>query len=178
MNIDWSKAPEGATHFSEGNPRNGKYPAWWRPVSKCDDLFECWAVGTSFGCEAWQPGPFHLPEKAIKREWTGKGLPPIGPVCEFRSDNRFQWCKAEVVYKSDWVIVVRGKCSKEESVEIAIDVAVGSEQFFRPIRMPEQIAAEEREKKIKDELNELWDADTRRNDFIEAVYRLIVKEAQ
>ena len=83
MNIDWSKAPEGATHFSDGNPRNGKYPAWWRPISKRDDLFECWAVGTSFGCEIWQPGPFHLPENAVKREWTGEGLPPVGVVCEW-----------------------------------------------------------------------------------------------
>lgn len=138
MDIDWNKAPEGATHFSEGNPRNGTYPAWWRPISKREGLFECWAIGTSFGCEIWQPGPFHLPEKAVKRKWAGEGLPPVGTVCEWKEKTGFSWVKATVLLITEKSVVMQ----REDGFEWQM---ITARTVFRPIKSPEQIAAEKYE---------------------------------
>lgn len=148
MSIDWSKAPEGATHFSEGNPRSGKYPAWWRPCQEHAKQFECWAIGTSYRCEKWQPGPFFLPDNAVKREWTGEGLPPVGTVCEFASlgVHAATWRKVEILAHfmgNSTMVAVYVPVEGDRACDQAIA------QCFRPIRTPEQIAAEEREKVIK-----------------------------
>jgi hypothetical protein len=151
MNIDWNDAPEGATHFSPGNKDRSKYQAWWKPIAPGSSKYQCWAVGTSFGCGGWQPGPFGLPENAVKREWTGEGLPPVGTVCEYL----WQW--------SDKIVYVRVKVLSHDEERAQFRViqggGIGSLRecnqrledglpMFRPIRTPEQIAAEERLKAI------------------------------
>jgi hypothetical protein len=70
--------------------------------------------------------------------WTGEGLPPTGTVCE-RNIARQAWCSTEIV------AVAR------EGDAVAFEDASGQKGWsscsssFRPIRTPEQIAAEERE---------------------------------
>lgn len=70
--------------------------------------------------------------------WTGEGLPPVGTVCEVKGcmSHYLQWNKVTV-------FAVRGKT-------VFFDMEDGrwgqtASHEFRPIRTPEQIAAEERE---------------------------------
>lgn len=94
-----------------------------------------------------------------KAEWSGEGLPPVGTVCEFRIPEEFdgvspwrpelrQGNRVEIIYRYDTGV--------SEVAVFKFDVAVGflveqaSAGCFRPIRTPEQIAADEREKSILD----------------------------
>lgn len=85
----------------------------------------------------------HLSKGAIKSaEWDGKGLPPVGCVCEYYDDKHSdKWIKVIVNYSSEWGVVVE-----------SIDVAKGTELFFnffenkkfRKLETPEQKAERER----------------------------------
>ena len=82
-----------------------------------------------------------------KAAWSGDGLPPVGTVCQLRTvrnpDNAFDgWGTAEILYSSKGAVVWRWQGHSSEFG------AEWSEVEFRPIRTPEQIAAEEREKAL------------------------------
>lgn len=74
-------------------------------------------------------------EKLLRGEqWDGTGLPPVGTECEYE-DNTGKWIHVEVVYKSDWVIVIRGKENNlGNGVEIAKDLVMDKLCRFRPLR--------------------------------------------
>ena len=147
--IDWSKAPEGATHFSRGNSSGDTLSAWWRPSHRDHGKYECWALGLSFGCEFWQDGTFGLPTNAVKREWTGPedGLPPVGMTIEVAFGVETNWRKVLIVGTHGTMRVFHILESKIDEPEYA---AWGNRFDFRPIRTPEQIAAEQREKDIEE----------------------------
>jgi len=79
--------------------------------------------------------------KATTPSWSGEGLPPVGVVCEVEYDDGRQiWHEAEVIYH------------KKDGPRIAAAMLIGDGRDklvwvsqFRPIRTPEQIAADERE---------------------------------
>ena len=73
-------------------------------------------------------------EKLLRGEqWDGTGLPPVGTECEYE-DNTGKWIHVEVVYKSDWVIVIRGKENNiGHGVEIAKDLVMDKLCRFRPL---------------------------------------------
>ncbi|MFU7349578.1 hypothetical protein [Pseudomonas paraeruginosa] len=140
MSIDWSTAPEGATHwepksyyFAEGWMRKvGNEWSFWSEVS------ESWVRGTlTCNVSGEREAKF---EARPQESWDGQGLPPVGTVCEYRHMIWPEYRPCEIRYIS------------EESL-VAYDDA--QEQFyrtcdmlFRPVRTLEQIAAEEREKAI------------------------------
>lgn len=72
--------------------------------------------------------------------WNGEGLPPVGTWCEMRADDG-AWHEAEVIVhgKDRGTTIAIG-----QSEEILLWSRDGSD--CRPIRTPDQIAAEEREK--------------------------------
>ena len=74
-------------------------------------------------------------EKLLRGEqWDGTGLPTVGTECEYE-DNTGNWIHVEVVYKSDWVIVIRGKENNlGNGVEIAKDLVMDKLCRFRPLR--------------------------------------------
>ena len=134
MKIDLSKKPEGATHI---NPHSGLWIKCFGGNSGSYQFFKDgeWEVG--LGCmsnsylEIAQPEP-----------WTGKGLPPVGMVCEAMLPSmNHQWAEAVVVWHhpehEGSAVVVHGGGR-----------LTGWSSAFRPIRTPEQIAAEEREKAV------------------------------
>ncbi|WP_458736988.1 hypothetical protein [Pseudomonas chlororaphis] len=71
-------------------------------------------------------------------EWTGEGLPPVGTVCEFRVETD-DWRQCEVIAHKDDYAVCWIHCNK---------ILASSGHAVRPIRTPEQIAAEERQTEI------------------------------
>ncbi|MDI9296358.1 hypothetical protein QMY33_14730 [Pseudomonas aeruginosa] len=140
MSIDWTKAPEGATHWE---PRSDEYrEAWMKNVA---DKWFFWGSRR----KAWIEDPGISAEREATFEarpqepWSGQGLPPIGTVCEWHESDGWAYTESKVVaYTDDGLFVCMQKPGRRPEV-LRIDNCE-----FRPIRTAEQIAAEEREKAI------------------------------
>lgn len=150
MSIDWSHAPEGATHWDTG--MNNRVAGWMRLDG---GIWYWWPAEGAFSC----PKKWHasLNQHMVKSEgfiarptyWTGEGLPPVGTVCEVEvatdadsADKRPEgWHKTTVLahyapYGDELQVAV---CPVNRKVYQRIA------ECFRPIRTPEQIASDERE---------------------------------
>lgn len=130
MNIDWSKAPEGATHGREHQHGVDFY-------KREDGL---WLYFTNRGKWDIAMGTNESSCESRPLLWNGKGLPPVGTVCEMQ-DGIGAWTVVEIFavhcgYAHGWDSNKR------------ISYFSGYANEFRPIRTPEQIAAEERLKAI------------------------------
>lgn len=109
----------------------------------------------------WQSAVDALyPKFTVAEEWNGEGLPPVGTVCEFESHGHHQgwmWC----IYRGlmscgGYIVEYHHHTSQDMTTCAPFDPALTN---FRPIRTPEQIAAEEREKFISEICGLLgWDA--------------------
>jgi hypothetical protein len=157
IEIDWSDAPEGATHFM-----GGRHCPWYRK-----DKDGSWFFWTGFIWVSTYVSPDAISE-VIQRPSparSGEGLPPVGTLCEIcaEKDNsqlvKHEGKRARIVAHS---VKIGGQ---KIAVYEVVDGAGNSEYHalpagnFRPIRTPEQIAADEREAFI-DEIALLlgWDA--------------------
>ena len=88
-------------------------------------------------------------------EWDGVGLPPVGVSCEMSlfASNKWELC-IPVYYlnhptdHSDQVVVYQN--SLDGDVCYILDPPCSGSIEFRPVRTAEQVAAEEREKAIKE----------------------------
>lgn len=130
--IDWSKAPTDATHYNQfachwiKHLGNGSYQ-----FLKGDE----WEMG--FGCM-----DSRYIERPEPEAWSGEGLPPVGTVCEAWHNG----CAQGVVQ-----VRYSGGCMVLWNVKLKHEQCSASENYtFKPIRTPEQIAAEEREKAIEE----------------------------
>lgn len=178
MTIDWDNAPEGAEAAHPGN--EGCYPAWYRRDTA--GLIEQICPEAGVKNWTWMGGRKEFPNGHVlrpefdKQVWTGEGLPPVRTVCVLRTKRDEPvggWMDAEIMYSSKTAVVWRWEGRKEEFG------AEWSEVEFRPIRTPEQIAAEEREKAIEDlyftinwsESRETWPmiSKARKADYAKAV---------
>lgn len=139
--IDWSKAPKDATHF---NPHSKGF------MKIIDDDVYLWCEGAT---DHWMytSGRFgghdvrHKDGIPRPKEWTGKGLPPVDLDIEvrFRTDTNPEWDKAKLIYSGSRFIAIQyhdGEVSEVSTTSMPCE--------FRPIRTPEQIAAEERENEL------------------------------
>lgn len=91
-------------------------------------------------------------DKAV--EWTGKCLPPVGTVCEHHKLGRSITTGDETIVKIIAHITDDNRISPV-AVYMPCEgnppyVGQGTADAFRPIRTPEQIAAEERDASIKE----------------------------
>lgn len=79
-------------------------------------------------------------QNVAQADWNGEGLPPVGTACEV--DVSGVWISG--------VVLAHCLPPKEGFAVAQIDgevgIAIGVEHDFRPIRTPEQIAEDEREK--------------------------------
>ena|SRR5690554_5417244 len=150
--IDWSKAPEG-------------FPIWIEDLKP--DLggdHSCWARELSDRYEDEKGGFWSKPEDGFyrvhRRPWTGEGLPPVGTALEFRT-MRGEWIPGEYIGQFNGQMVVG--CKETGAVGYC------DPEQIRPVRTPEQIAAEEREKAVDEMLaaHEPWIAPRR---FCEKLY--------
>ncbi|MCO2927972.1 hypothetical protein FA260_33335 [Pseudomonas aeruginosa] len=135
MSIDWNTAPEGATHWEPAGP---EFNEGW--MKKEGNGWFFWGLGAE-----WKYGGDVSAEREATFEarpqeaWDGQGLPPVGTNCEYRSNDR--WLQCEVVAHRNNAAVVLNHHYEADFVP---------PQDLRPIRTPEQIAAEEREKAIEE----------------------------
>lgn len=80
--------------------------------------------------------------RKIVVEWNGEGLPPVGTVCEIEQSG--EWNRVEVMYLSNCTLLLKFDVDEENDNEGAYDPR-DPDIKLRPIRTPEQIAADERE---------------------------------
>lgn len=135
VEIDWSKAPEGATHYAGDDGARNK----WLKVKPSGSVFHhdghSWIKypeGSPFR-ESHLRGSIARPEIA---EWNGEGLPPAGTVCE-----------AWHMGSEQGVVEVRysGECMVLWSVSRKHEQCSASQNYtFKVLRTPEQMAEEER----------------------------------
>ncbi|SFX16721.1 hypothetical protein SAMN03159390_00596 [Pseudomonas sp. NFACC49-2] len=137
MSIDWSNAPEGAE--------------FWSPDSKIfyrelDGEFQKFSEDRNGWMAAAGKRSDYTTLIARPAAWTGEGLPPVGTVCELRAHKLTDWspAKIEFAYRNvivwDWV---------DEPSMNGLCTAYAHDVETRPLRTPEQIAAEERRTAIK-----------------------------
>ncbi|HGN1450916.1 TPA: hypothetical protein ACKRP6_005227 [Pseudomonas aeruginosa] len=136
MSIDWSKAPEGTTHYHIAEDINP-----WRKIEGTvayEHYSGKWLRVNSFN-EGCMPG-YYVP---IPQEtWDGQGLPPVGLMVEWKAGLDHDWQRVTVLAYANsdaWF-----------QPEDGPSFIVGNPANFRRIRTPEQIAAEEREKAVGD----------------------------
>ncbi|HCF4141250.1 TPA: hypothetical protein NIE10_006439, partial [Pseudomonas aeruginosa] len=122
---------EGATHWK----KEGDYWFYWIEGTNK------WFHGPSCNVSAEREAKF---EARPQEAWDGQGLPPVGIECE------------------TWHVCKPGDITVRKILFVGQSLVVMSDEFrgevtgrlekvqFRPIRTPEQIAAEEREKVAKD----------------------------
>lgn len=95
--------------------------------------------------------------------WTGQGLPPVGTVCECQNDA-FKWLQGVIVH----VGTDRGK--KIAIMQCENEMLWGESGEFRPIRTPEQIAAEDRSNAVC-EMVRIWNIPPTGPEFYRALDR-------
>lgn len=136
--IDWSKAPAGATHWE---PNNEYANQGWMKFKN--------GIWSFMGCEGiWRQHSSDMeagrlavmiPRPAEPAGWDGDGIPPVGTVC---------YC---VSHERDVEILQIGM--NRPYLSAACRALDNNDLFwageFLPIRTPEQIAAEERERAIQ-----------------------------
>ena len=74
------------------------------------------------------------------KEWDGEGVPPVGTECEYLKHAKYKtsWIKVRVVFIGENLIIFEHGANGNEFSEQLAEVS------FRPIKTPEQLAAEER----------------------------------
>ncbi|MFN1181075.1 hypothetical protein ACK0NM_03905 [Pseudomonas aeruginosa] len=143
MSIDWTKAPEGATHYQ---PESRDFHAAWFRLQG-GKAREMWVVIPGGALEhIIDPTAFDesmqnlIARPAEPATWNGQGLPPVGTVCEYKYTHWPEYHQCEIRYISAASLIVYDH--GQEQYYRTCDM------LFRPLLTPEQIAAEEREKAI------------------------------
>jgi hypothetical protein len=136
MEIDWSKAPEDATHF---DARPHTIASFMRLKQGSGDEWMWWSHG------GWQyygqiGDTCSMTERP--KPWNGEGLPPVGLEVEWNQGSNHDWVRVTVIayFKHEAWISIKG----------ASPITVGNPANFRPSRTPEQIAEEQREREFEE----------------------------
>ena len=138
--IDWSKAPEGATHY---NPtRFGWYKVGSHEPSFWDG--RVWAPALY-----WDDRKHNCIQRPTTPSWSGEGLPPVGVVCEVKLQEEWRLCEIIAHFQQPQAIVAAFTVAQFHGGK-KLDSKIA--ECFRPIRTPEQIAADEREAAIDEML--------------------------
>lgn len=148
--VDWSLAPEGAEFYS---------PAF-------SGISDCWYKTDNGEVHLWcNANPYwSMREKMIgelierpkqPQAWSGYGCIPMGSEVEIHHScwNASEWLKCKMLYMSDAYVIVNHWGLDEQHYH-ARDITV------RPIRIPEQQAADKRETAIR-ELMDIAQVDCR-----------------
>ncbi|HBP5690612.1 TPA: hypothetical protein L6B06_11545 [Pseudomonas aeruginosa] len=150
MSIDWSTAPKDATHWEPDS-----YHVFGSWMKKEGDSWFWWEGDVG----RWSPSLF-ISEQRMgtfearpQESWNGQGLPPVGTVCEYRCNDSCEpndWTAVHVLahaaHGSDTAMLLAEDNNGEPGTMYGRIWVPGT---CRPLRTPEQIAAEERAKAIE-----------------------------
>ncbi|HFN5073991.1 TPA: hypothetical protein ACHFZB_001795 [Pseudomonas aeruginosa] len=158
MSIDWSTAPKGATHWEPSGPDFNK--GW---MKKEGNEWFYWSEGSnrwfqgklSCNVSAEREATF---EARPQEAWDGQGLPPVGAKC--LTDRNDFLREVTILCHGKTRTFVFDHVSQEEICLVLKD------RVFLPIRTPEQIAAEEREKAINQMISDAGYVDPKIGTFV------------
>jgi hypothetical protein len=143
--IDWSKAPKGYDfHFT---PKRALDDGGFYMIPVTNDRFSSEAGSyILFSDMPYLTDLFIVNSRPGAAAWTGEGLPPVDMEVEayYSRDNRPDWKPFKLKYMGEEVLVF-----DSGDGEVCRETEFISTLKFRPIRTPEQIAAEEREAKAR-----------------------------
>jgi hypothetical protein len=149
--IDWSTAPEDATHWQPENSllraawiKKEGWQHWFRLEGQANWV-EFKGALADLGTMIQRPAESPVP-------WSGEGLPPVGTLCEVMNstlDNP-DWERCTILFMGKFKAVYESESCHERVADVSESWMID----FRPIRTPEQIAAEERQSAI----DEMWSA--------------------
>lgn len=161
MSIDWTKAPEGATHYQPES--RGFHAAWFRLQG--GKAREMWVVRPSSALEhiidptVFDESMQNLIARPVEpATWNGQGLPPVGLMVEWKAGLDHDWQRVTVLAYANgdaWF-----------QPEDGPSFIVGNPANFRRIRTPEQLAAEEREKAINQMISDAGYVDPKIGTFV------------
>lgn len=142
MSIDWTKAPEGATHWE---PKGTEFGEGW--MKKVGNEWSYWLEGSEVWAGVWADCFVSAEREATfeprpQEPWNGQGLPPVGAKC--LTDRNDFLREVTILCHGKTRTFVFDHVSQEEICLVLKD------RVFLPIRTPDQIAAEEREKAVGD----------------------------
>ena len=152
MKIDWSKAPEGATHYYKNSPQP------WRDLSGCVWKYFShgeWLLASPAGKSAWllrELGTV-LFARPLPQTWTGEGLPPIGIDVEIHNKTGLSVVEGAEGFIGSKCTVMATFTNMHGYEIVSVEDDSGSCMCFRahmcfPVRTPEQVAADERKVEI------------------------------
>jgi len=102
--------------------------------------------------------------------WTGEGLPPVGAVCEVSYCGSNQGI-VTVLFIGDDLAVLKNHCHGSEQC------APVDKYDFRPIRTPESVAVDEREKAVN-EMHDLYIEGANHRAGLYAIYDAAIAKAK
>jgi len=168
--IDWSKAPEGATHYLPINKKM-KWDACWYRVDEEGQWFGWNASSFLGGQGSWvldrdevDVFPAYLVERP--QPWTGDGLPPVGLTV--RIPDEMAGGNAFLAQFEGLNVEIVGHATSQMGNPLAVfqyedrkgdyryHAMCGDNGNFEPIRTPEQIAADQRAKAVEKMWSIYW----------------------
>ena len=136
--IDWDNAPEGATHYVNGSicpfeKRVGDDWYYWKEKSSA------WIkIYNVIVDERIKTSTMHIIERPSPA-WSGEGLPPVGVDIQWFS-SVYGWIGGKVIAHDEQTTIVRHNDGYEGCYL----------HNLKPCKTPEQIAADEREKALRE----------------------------
>lgn len=140
--VDWSKAPEGATHY------NAELGCPWLKETPASYFAEDKKVWVKYGSNRFATDDLR---NAVKRpqEWDGVGLPPVGTICMLNDCGAMN---AYYAHHAGKKLKIIAHATSSKGNILAVYMVIGEDEFhgltdnlnFKPIKTPEQIESEER----------------------------------
>lgn len=145
IDIDWSIAPDWAIGHALHVSGCGAIKEVWVGEDKYQrlDQSKSFCYGGGIGEARHNPCRYQFKyETPRPAPWTGEGLPPVGVVCEYGKQGQVRIITH--FDQTSGATLAVGQVG-ERGMLVLATAESGS---FRPIRTPEQIAAEERERDV------------------------------
>ena len=148
---DWSKAPEWATKRGIVGAYR-EHPIWFNDTqyTYCDKQQGASTFLFSAGC-VYKPNEIYATTARPTQQRSDDDLPPVGTECEIAASTEY----LKISYPEGAKVKIYAHFKHDCGCEFAAFVdsncqvyGIGMAKVFRPIRTPEQIAADEREAAI------------------------------
>lgn len=145
--IDWKNAPEWATGYGLMSGSFGIEEVWFNDKQylplQSQGGYGPYPFGGGIGPHMHNATKSKIAfQKHRPVPWSGEGLPPVGTVCEVLNNtlDRPEWERCTILFMGKFKAIYESESCHER----VADVSERGMISFRPLRTPEQIAAEER----------------------------------
>lgn len=119
---------------------------WVRDVIRLNDIPTVDAVVVEANWPEYEPTWAAIERRVTGGQWNGEGLPPVGLEIECTYDAWGYWLKGKVLCYGEKMIFMEQESSKGDG---KFEGSMNPDGIrFRPIRTPDQIAAEQRKAAI------------------------------